>query len=120
MAMKYTYRVDVYASNKTMAISAWEDGNVPYGVCTLNLEEYDVTPLPGYIFVPAYKISREFLQNIVSDLGDPEYKPLPFGIGPFNARMYLMKLREDWPEVLNVDPATLAALAGMVQKGNAA
>lgn len=118
--MKYTYRVDVYASNKTMAISAWEDGNIPYGVCTLNLEEYDVTPLPGYVFVPAYKISQEFLQNIVSDLGDPEYKPLPFGIGPFNARMYLLKLREDWPEALNVDPATLAALAGMAQKGNAA
>ena len=113
--MKYTYRVEVYTTNKTMAISAYTDDEIPYGVCTLNLEEYGVTPLPGYIFVPAYKISQEFLQNIITDLGDPEYKPLPFGMGPFKARMYLLKLRNDWPEALNVDPVTLAILAGEME-----
>lgn len=108
--MKYTYRVEVYTSNRTMAISAYMDDETPYGTCTLNLEEYGVTPPLGYIFIPAYKISPEFLKNIITDLGDPDYKALPFCMGPFNASMYLMKLRDDWPEVMSVDPLTMAIL----------
>lgn len=102
--MKYEYRLEVYTSNRTMAITAWKDNEEPYGVCTLNLEDYGVTPLPGYIFIPAYKISDDFLQSIIKDLGDPDFKPLPFGMGPFNARVYLMKLRTDWQDVMTTDP----------------
>ncbi len=98
-AVKLTYHEYKYVSNHTLAIEAHCDEG-PYGVCTVNLEDYDIKPKAGHIFVPAYKMSDEFLNQIIEDLGDRNSSPLPFCIGPFEATVYLMKLRPDWKMVV--------------------
>lgn len=89
--MKLQYITDRYVADDSIAICAYEDGE-PYGYVTVCLAGYGMTPPEGHIFIPVYKMTEEFLKQVMEDVVDEivDIVPIGFGYG------YLARLKEGW------------------------
>ena len=73
----------------------WWKGNgywEPYGKATVNLSAYGMMPEEGHIFIPTYKMSDEFYEQIVNDIVEEVVCPVQIGLG---VGVYA-KLKKDW------------------------
>ena len=97
--MRLYYEKGIYAVDKTLAISTWyEDEEIgflaPYGNVTVNLSGYGMAPEEGCIFMPTYKMSPDYLSQVIEDIVDEIIGIVPIGLG----EGIYARLRDDWED----------------------
>lgn len=95
--MKLYYEKARYAVDDTLAIRTWwvgEYGYEPYGDVTVNLSGYGMTPDEGYIFIPKYKMTEEYYEQIVKDIIEEVVFPVRIGYGTG----VFAKLKDHWED----------------------
>jgi hypothetical protein len=95
------YEKSEYVVDGTLAINTWtdEDGYLePYGDVTVNLSAYGMTPPPGTIFMPKYKMPQDYFDNVCEDIVDNIIKEIPIGYGTG----VMAKLKPDWENNVNM------------------
>lgn len=95
--MKLFYEKTKYVVDNTLAIKTWADlgeGIEPYGDVTVNLSGYGIIPEEGHIFLPKYKMSDEYFENVCSDIVDEVLCPVQIGYGIG----FYAKLKPDWEQ----------------------
>lgn len=95
--MKLYYEKARYAVDDTLAIRTWWDGDgylEPYGDVTVNLSGYGVEPEEGYIFIPVYKMTPAYYEQICKDIVDEvvERVQIGYGVGVY------ARLKERWED----------------------
>lgn len=95
--MKLFYKKGEYVVDGTLAISTWfEDEEygylAPYGDVTVNLSGYGMRPEDGYIFIPTYKMTPEYFNQVCDDIVEEVVAPIRIGLG----QGVYAKLRDDW------------------------
>ena len=93
--MKLIYEKTEYMIDGTTAIKTWvetEEGLEPYGDVTVNLAGYGVKPEEGHIFMPRYKMSDGFYEQVCKDIIEEIICPVQIGYG---IGVYA-KLKPEW------------------------
>ena len=94
--MRLYYEKNRYVVDNTLAIQTWWDGDgylEPYGNVTVNLSAYGMYPQDdGYIFIPTYKMTPNFYEQVCKDIVEEVVSPVQIGYG---TGVYA-KLKEDW------------------------
>ena len=93
--MKLYYEKAEYLMDGTLAIRTWhdEDGyKEPYGDVTVNLTCYGMVPEEGHIFIPTYKLPKDYYQQILDDIVEEVIGPVQIGLG---TGVYA-KLKDNW------------------------
>ena len=95
--MKLYYKKDEYVVDGTLAISTWfEDEEfgylAPYGDVTVNLSGYGMKPEDGHIFIPTYKMTPDYLSQVIDDIVDKILYRVPIGF----AEGIYVRLKDDW------------------------
>ncbi len=88
-----TYGYSNYIKGGGIYITAFID-NEPYADLTINLLSHGITPPPGYVMVPTYKLDTVIFSSFVDDL--VERVVTRFGYGPFDAYADMVELKSDW------------------------
>ena len=97
--MKLYYSKDKYVADDSVAIRSWikdeEFGYfAPYGDVTVCLKGYGVTPEEGFIFIPTYKMTDEYFNQVCEDIVDEVITTVQIGYG----RGVYAKLKDNWEE----------------------
>ena len=95
--MKLYYEKARYAVDDTLAIRTWwvgEYGYEPYGDVTVNLSGYGMKPEEGHIFIPVYKMTPTYYEQILADIVEDVVAPVQIGYG---MGVYA-KLKEHWED----------------------
>ena len=95
--MKLYYEKVEYLMDGTLAIRTWHDKDghkVLYDDVSVNLTCYGMMPEEGHIFMPTYKMSPEYYQQIVDDIVEEVIEPVQIGLG---TGVYV-KLKDNWEE----------------------
>ena len=97
--MKLKYYKSTYVSPETTYIEAWKDGE-PYCDVTVNLASYGILPdEKDVVFIPAYKLNEEELNQVEKDLVDKVLDEVK--IGPFKSLCLKVKLKPNWKEMVS-------------------
>lgn len=97
--MKLFYKKDEYAVDGTLAIRTYyrdeEYGYMaPYGDVTVNLSGYGMIPEEGCIFMPTYKMTDEYLVQVMDEIVDDVISMIPIG---YTSGLYV-RLKENWED----------------------
>ena len=97
--MKLFYEKSKYVVDGTLAICTWYEDEefgwlVPYGDVTVNLSGYGMKPEEGCIFMPTYKMSPDYLSQVIEDIVDEIIGIVPIGLG----EGIYARLRDDWED----------------------
>ena len=97
--MRLYYKKDIYVADESLAISTWcEDEEfgylAPYGDVTVNLSGYGMTPDEGCIYIPTYKMSREYFNQVREDIVEEILGIVPIGL----SEGIYARLRDDWED----------------------
>ena len=93
--MKLYYEAGEYVADGSTAImtySVTEYGLEPYGHVTVCLVEYGITPMNGYVVMPTYKMSDDFVKQIMNDIVEEPVAEIPIGYGSG----LLVRLKKNW------------------------
>lgn len=99
--MKLVYQKSRYVADNTLAISTWADcgdGLEPYGDVTVNLSGYGKFPEEGYIFIPIYKMTNEYYEQVKKDIIDDVICPVQIGYG---VGVYA-RLKDNWEDLVEL------------------
>lgn len=95
--MRLYYEKGEYTVDGTLAIKTWWNGNgylEPYGDVTVNLSAYGMMPDEGYIFMPTYKMTPDYREQVLGDIAEEVVREIPIGLG---TGLYV-KLKDDWED----------------------
>ena len=95
--MKLYYEENTYQADGSLAIQAYEydklyGGYIPYGTVSICLAGYGMTPKKNEIYIPTYKMSEQFIAQVMLDLVDEVIGVVPIGMG----EGLHVKLKDDW------------------------
>ena len=93
--MKLIYAKDIYVADGTLAIRSYveEDGWIePYGPVTVCLTDYGLKPDDGYIYMPTYKMTPDYTNQVIDDIVEEIIGEVRIGYG---TGLYV-KLKDDW------------------------
>lgn len=95
--MKLYYEENTYRADGSLAIQAYEydkeyGGYIPYGMVTVCLVDYGMTPNENEIFIPTYKMTEPFIAQVMLDLVDEVLGTVPIGMG----EGLRVRLKDDW------------------------
>lgn len=94
--MKLSYAKDRYVADGTLAIRSYieeDDGWIePYGDVSVCLADYGLKPADGYIYMPIYKMTPNYISQLLVDLVDEVVGEVQIGYG---TGLYV-KLKSDW------------------------
>lgn len=93
--MQLIYEKTEYWVDGSLAIRTWADvgeGFEPYGDVTVNLSGYGMFPEKGHIFIPRYKMSDSYYEQVCRDIVEEVICPVQIGYG---IGVYA-KLKPDW------------------------
>jgi hypothetical protein len=99
--MKLIYEKARYTVDDTLAIRTWTEtdwGIEPYGDVTVNLSGYSKFPEEGCIFMPKYKMSDKYFDQVCSDIIEKVICPVQIGYG---VGVYA-RLKPDWESLVEV------------------
>lgn len=97
--MKLYYKKGVYEADNSTAIQTFTENEEfgflePYGNATVCLAGYGMTPPEGYIFIPVYKMTWFFYQQVVKDIVEEVVMSVKAGYGD----AVLAKLKPHWED----------------------
>ena len=99
--MKLIYAKDMYIADESLAIRSYieEDGWVePYGDVSICLADYGFKPAKGHIYMPTYKMTPDYANQIIDDIVEEIVGEVPIGYG---TGLYV-KLKEDWEKKVSM------------------
>ena len=95
--MKLIYAKDRYIADDTMAIRTYTDEEgwlEPYGDVTVCLADYGLKPAEGHIYMPTYKMTPDYANQIIDDIVDEIIGEVRIGYG---TGLYV-KLKDNWTD----------------------
>lgn len=93
--MKLIYAKSEYVADNSLAIMSYtdEDGWLePYGHVTVCLADYGLKPAEGCVYLPTYKMTPDFLNQVLDDIVKRIICEVRIGYG---TGLYV-ELKEDW------------------------
>lgn len=89
--MQFNYSVDEYRAGGTYIGAFTRDGE-PYADVSVNLLDYGFLPLPDEIYIPAYKLPKDLVDQFVEDLAKEVLGEITFG--PFDTKVVHIRLKD--------------------------
>ena len=101
--MKLYYKKGKYVADGSLAIQTYEKDEVwgcyaPYGTATVCLKDYGMTPKEGTIFMPIYKMTKEFVEQVFNDIVEYVISEVPIGLG---TGLYV-RLKPNWEGLVDM------------------
>lgn len=101
--MEFYYSKSKYVADDSLAIQTYvkdeEYGYLePYGTVTVCLVDYGMTPEDGTIFIPAYKMTDDFFEQVLDDIVEEIITGIKIGYG----KGYHVRLKPNWEELVNM------------------
>ena len=93
--MKLIYAKSLYIADESLAIASYveDEGYLePYGDVSVCLVDYGMEPEPGHIFMPTYKMPKEFVDTVIRDIVDTVVREVQIGYG----KGLYVKLKDNW------------------------
>lgn len=91
------YQKNEYVADGSLAIQTYAMDDdigfiVPYGMVTVCLVDYGMTPEAGTVYMPTYKMTPDFIGTVLVDIVDEIISEVQIGYG----RGLHVRLRPDW------------------------
>ena len=102
--LKLYYEKAQYIADGSLAIRTyWDDPEFgfrePYGDVTVCLVDYGMTPEKGTIFMPTYKMTPDFVEQVLDEIAEEVIREIPIGFG----RGLHVKLKKNWEHLVDMN-----------------
>lgn len=95
--MKLIYAKDRYLADDTLAIQSYVEGEYgvePYGPVSICLNGYGLKPEEGHIYMPTYKMTPDYANQIIDDIVEEIIGEVRIGYG---SGLYV-RLKPNWED----------------------